>query len=178
MYGSTSSRRAMLGALCAALMGLSGCGGGGSDGGGTGSEAGFDVALVMRAPTGAERSSFDFGENIVFELTITNRSGGAQTLTLPTNQIFDFAVLSTGNQPPRWRWSFNRTFTPTVTSLTFSSHQAITYPYIWNGVLEDGTQITAGTYEVRGTLAYAQYANDWRANDELATPIKTITVRN
>lgn len=52
------------------------------------------------------------------------------------------------------------------------------YLYIWPGLLEDGTQIMPGAYEVRGTLAYPQYADDWRANDEWATPIRKINVTN
>jgi hypothetical protein len=31
---------------------------------------------------------------------------------------------------------------------------------------------------VRGSLAYPQYASNWRANDELAAPIRKITITN
>lgn len=182
MPGSNSSRRAMVGALCLFLAGLQSCGGGGgggdSNGGDGGGDAGFSVTLTMRGTNGAETSNFAFGNSIAFDLRITNRSGGTQVLDLPSSQIYDLAVFPEGSQTPSWRWSFNRTFTPTESHLTFSGHQAINYLYIWPGVLEDGTQIMPGTYEVRGTLAYPQYANDWRSNDELAAPIKKISVTN
>jgi hypothetical protein len=117
-----------------------------------------------------------FGNSIVFDISVTNRSGGTQVLTLPTSQVYDLAVFTEGAQTPSWRWSFNRTFTPAATNLSFAAHQSISYLFIWDGVLEDGTQIMPGTYEVRGTLAYPQYASDWRGNDELASPIRKITI--
>ena len=174
-------KRLALGAACAALLGtFTGCGGGdgggGDDDGGAGGGAGFDVELIMRSTNGAAVSNFAFGAPLAFNLTITNRSGGAQVLTLPTAQLYDLAVLPEGSATPRWRWSFNQTFTPATTQLTFAGHQTITYLYIWNGVLEDGTQIMPGRYDFRGTLAYAQYANDWQANHELAAPVRKITI--
>jgi len=173
-------RRATTGALLLGLLGtLTGCGGGGGDGDSNGGgDAGFKVELTMRATNGAERSSFAFGSNIVFNITITNRSGATQVLTLPSSQIYDLAVLDPGSSTPRWRWSFNRVFSPASTNHTFAGNQSITYLYIWNGVLEDGTQIMPGTYDFRGTLAYPQYAQDWRADDELAAPTRKITITN
>src|SRR5262245_51125542 len=148
------SRLPMIGGLCLVLLGLQSCGGGdGGGGGGQGPEAGFDVKLEMRATNGAVSSSFDVGKNIVWAVIITNRAGGNQTLTLPTSQIYDLAVLPEGAATPRWRWSFNRTFTPAATTLTFTGGQSITYLFIWDGVLEDGTQIMPGSYDFRGTLA-------------------------
>jgi hypothetical protein len=158
---------------------LQSCGGGdgGSSGGGN-NPAGFDVELEMRGTNGAATTSFAFGNNIVFALIVTNRSGGAQVLSLPSTQIYDLAVLPEGSASPRWRWSFNRVFQTTETNLTFAGHQSITYLYIWPGVLEDGTQIMPGTYDVRATLAYPNYASDWRADNALAVPIRKITVSN
>jgi hypothetical protein len=144
MCGLSFSRLAAIGGLCFVVMSMPGCGGGG-EGGGTGGDAGFKVELVTRGTNGAETSSFAFGNNIVFDLKVTNRSGGAQVLSLPTGQIYDLAVFAEGGQTPIWRWSYNRVFTPAATNLSFTSHQAITYLYIWPGVLEDGTQIMPGT---------------------------------
>ncbi|HUQ10832.1 MAG TPA: BsuPI-related putative proteinase inhibitor [Steroidobacteraceae bacterium] len=158
--------------------GLQSCGGGSSSGGGSSAAAGFDVELEMRANNGAPSSSFAFGNNIVFALIVTNRSGAAQILSLPSTQIYDLAVLPEGSATPRWRWSFNRVFQPTETNLTFAGHQTITYLYIWPGVLEDGTQIMPGSFDVRATLAYPNYAADWRASDELAAPIRKLTITN
>ncbi len=176
MRGSILSRLSMSGVLL--LLALQGCGGG--DGGGPGSttENNFKVELELRGTNGAPGTSFGFGNNIVFAVIITNLSGGAQTLTLPTSQIYDLAVLPEGSANPNWRWSFNQTFQPTTTNLTFASHQSITYLYIWNGVLENGTQIMPGTYDFRAKLAYANYASDWRADDELAAPVRKITIQN
>lgn len=180
MSGDRISRLTMISGLFLLMLGLQGCGGGDGSGGtgGTGSEAGFDVTLEMRATNGAPRSSYTVGNSIVFALIITNRSGGAQTLTLPTSQIYDLAVLPEGSSTPRWRWSFTRSFTPTVTNLTFTGHQSITYLYIWDGVLDDGTQLMPGVYDFRGTLAYTNYASDWRADDEMAAPMRKITITN
>jgi hypothetical protein len=166
--------------MCLVAMTLQSCGGGdGGDGGSSGGgAAGFDIELEMRGTNGAPTSTFTFGSSIVFALIVTNRSGGAQVLNLPSTQIYDLAVLPEGSATPRWRWSFNRVFQATETNLAFTGHQSITYLYIWPGVLEDGTQIMPGTFDVRATLAYANYASDWRANNALAAPIRKITVTN
>ena len=177
MPALTASRRAMVGGLCLVLMALPGCGGGGGDSGGGGSgETGFTVGLTMRGTNSAPTSSFAFGNSIVFDVKITNRSGGTQVLSLPTSQVYDLALFDEGAQTPRWRWSFNQAFTPTTTHLSFAGDQSIDYLYIWPGVLEDGTQLMPGTYEVRAILAYPQYAEDWRGNDELSSPIRRITI--
>lgn len=177
MPGMISFRLAMVGALCLALLGVPGCGGGGGSGGSSGGGTqGFTVTLTMRGTNSAETSSFAFGNSLAFDVRITNRSGGTQVLTLPTSQIYDLGLFDLGSQTPRWRWSFNQAFTPAATNLSFAGHQSINYLYVWPGVLEDGTQIMPGTYEVRAILAYPQYSNDWRANDEWATPFKRITI--
>jgi len=173
------ARLAALVGVCIVMIPMQGCGGG--DGGGSGggnSPAGFDVQLELRGTNGSPTTSFAFGNPIVFALIVTNRSGAAQVLSLPSTQIYDLAVLPEGSASPRWRWSFNRVFQPTETNLTFNGHQSITYLYIWQGVLEDGTQIMPGTFDVRATLAYPNYASNWRADDELAAPMRKITITN
>lgn len=177
MRVSKFPRRAMIAGLCLALVApLCSCGGGGGESGGA--DAGFNVALRMRASNGSETSNFAFGNPIVFDITVTNRSGGTQVLTLPSSQVYDLAVFPDGAAVPRWRWSFNRTFTPADTTLSFAGHQSITYLYVWPGVLEDGTQIMPGRYDIRATLAFAGYAADWGANDELGAAPRKITVTN
>ena len=179
MRSSKLSARTWIGGLFLALAGLSGCGGGGGgSGGGDDGGADFAVTLELRGTNGAPSSTFAFGSNIVFALTITNRSGGSQVLNLPTSQIYDLAVFAEGSQTPRWRWSFNRTSTQVPTSLTFTSRQSITYLFLWDGVLEDGTQIMPCNYQFRGMLAYEQYANDWQTNGGLAAPPQRITITN
>jgi hypothetical protein len=175
MRVSTFPRRALAFGLCLVLASaLSSCGGGG--GGGGGEPAGFQVTLTMRGANGAATSDFVFGNPIVFDITVVNRSGGTQVLGLPTSQIYDLAVFPEGSQTPRFRWSFNRTFTPAATNLSFTGHQSITYLYVWSGVLDDGTQIMPGKYDVRGTLAFPDYAADWGANDEWGAAPRRITV--
>jgi hypothetical protein len=178
MRVSKIPRLAMIAGVCLALVApLSSCGGG--DGGVSGgTDPGFTVTLTMRASNGAETASFAFGNPVVFDMTVTNRSGGAQVLTLPSSQVYDLAVFPDGSPVPRWRWSFNRTFTPAATALSFTGHQSITYLYVWPGVLEDGTQIMPGSYDVRGTLAFAGYVADWGANDELGAAPRKITITN
>jgi hypothetical protein len=178
MFVSKLSRVLMTGGLWLALTGsLSSCGGG--DGGVSGgTPPGFTVTMTTRAANGSETSSFSFGNPIAFEIVVTNRSGGAQVLTLPSGQIYDLAVFPDGSPTPRWRWSFNRTFTPAATNLTFTGHQAITYLYVWPGVLEDGTQIMPGNYDIRGTLAVTNYAADWGASSPLGAAPRKITIVN
>jgi hypothetical protein len=179
MRSSKSARFAWLGVCLFALGTLTSCGGGGgddSDSAGDNDE--FAVTLTLRSLGGSERSNFAFGESIILELTVTNQSGSTRQLTLPTNQIFDFAVLADGTQNARWKWSFNRVFTAQARTDTFAGHQSFTYPFVWSGVLDDGTQIMPGTYQLRGTLAYSGYASDWRSNNALAAPLRTITITN
>lgn len=164
--------------LVLVLLAMQGCGGGDGGSGGAGDTPGFDVVLQMQATNGSATNSFAFGNNIVFALTVTNRSGGTQALSLPSSQIYDLAVLPEGSGTPRWRWSFNRSFQSVMTNLAYGPHQSITYLYIWNGVLEDGTQLMPGTYDFRATLAYPNYATDWRAANDLAAPIRKVTITN
>jgi hypothetical protein len=179
MRGAMFTAKAWRGLLLA-FMGLAGCGGGDGSGdpAGGGPGPGFEVTLEMRATTSAVQNSFAFGESMVFALTIRNRSGATQVLNLPSGQIYDLAVLPEGSSTPRWRWSFNRSFPAVATSDTFGPNATITYIYIWNGVLEDGTQIMPGSYDFRGTLAYANYTADWRSNHELAAPLRRVTIIN
>lgn len=177
MRESPLPRLILVGAICLLLAtAMASCGGGGGGDDNGGDQADFQVTLTLRGTNGAETSSFVFGKPIVFDLTVVNRSGGAQVLTLPTSQIYDLAVFPEGSQTPRFRWSLNRTFTPAATNLTFNGHQSLTYLYIWSGVLDDGTQIMPGKYDVRGTLAFPNYAADWGANDEWGAAPRKITV--
>ena len=173
------SRLALLGGICLLTMGAQfSCSSGDSnDDRGPGNDQ-FDVELVLLATNGAERTQFTFGSNIVFELVVRNRSGASQTLTLPTNQVFEFAVFEPGAASPRWRWSTNQAFSPVQSTYTYGPRQSLTYPYVWQGVLDDGTQLMPGTYEFRGTLAYPQYDANWRGNNNLSARARTITITN
>ncbi len=173
------SRLALISGLCLVLMGSQfSCSSGGDEDGGNGGPTGFDVELVLKTTGGTPRTNFDVGQSIVFELHVTNRSGSTQTLNLPSGQVYDLVLLDDNGTAPRWRWSFNRTFTPAASTLTFAGHQEQIYVYIWNGILDNGTQLMSGTYQVRGTLAYPQFDSDWRGNNALAAPLRTITISN
>lgn len=180
MRHSIFSRLALISGLCLVLMGsqFSCSSGGDDDGGGNGGPTGFDVELVLKTTGGTQRTTFEVGQSLVLELHVTNRSGSTQVLDLPSGQIYDLVLLDDNGTTPRWRWSFNRTFTPAASSLTFSGHQEQLYIYIWNGILDNGTQLMPGTYQVRGTLAYPQHASDWRGSNPLAAPLRTITISN
>ena len=120
MRASPFARFTLVGAIGLLLAAaLASCGGGGDDNG-AGDQPDFQVTLTMRGTNGAETSTFVFGKPIVFDLTVVNRSGGTQVLTLPTSQIYDLAVFPEGSQTPRFRWSLNRTFTPAATNLSFT----------------------------------------------------------
>ena len=44
-----------------------------------------------------------------------------------------------------WRWSQNLTFPQQVTQLTFDPYSSKTYSVEWDGVQNDGTQLSPGT---------------------------------
>jgi hypothetical protein len=179
MRGSMMARLVLLGGIGLVTMGSQySC----SSGDGTGSiSSGDDVgtfssALTLRDSNGAARASFAFGQSITFELAVTNHSGDTVNLRLPTAQVFDFYVLDPGSLSPRWQWSYNRAFSQAFITVAFAPYQTRTYPFVWNGVLNDGTQIVPGTYEARGLLAYSQFAANLRAPNDLASPVLTFTV--
>lgn len=182
MRGSMMARLALLGGICLLTMGSQyscSSGDGTLDIGDPGNDDGnFSVSLTLRDTNGVQQTNFRFGQSIQFELTVTNDTNDTQRITLPSGQVFDFGVLNQQTSNPRWKWSTNRAFTQATINLDFAPHQSRTYPIVWNGVLDDGTQLMPGIYDARGTLAFSQYGGNWRANDDLASPLDSFTISN
>jgi hypothetical protein len=126
--------------------------GDGSGSSGSGSFEDFSTTLVLRDATGTTTGSFVMGEPIRFDLEIQNRDGRTATLQFPDSQIYDFYVFDAAGSTVRWRWSEGMAFTQTPTQLSFAPFSSKSYSVTWNGVLDDGTQLPAGSYRAQGII--------------------------
>lgn len=179
MRVSMMSRLAILGGICLFTMGSQyRCSSGDGSLNVGDDNATFSVTLILRDSSGTATNSFRFGDPIRFELTVQNNTNRAQQIDLPSGQVYDFVVLNPGTQNTRWKWSSNRGFTQATIQVDFAPNEIRTYTFPWSGVLDDASLIMPGTYEARGMLAYLRYSSDWRASDELASPLRTFTIAN
>lgn len=161
---------------CVFVSDTGGTGGTGGDGTG-GGVVGFSTTLTLHDSSGVTTTSFVFGEPIRFDLEVRNLSDQSVTLTFSDAQIYDFVVLDENSVQVRWRWSDNMTFPPVVTQLVFQPYSSKAYSVLWNGVLDNGTQLPPGNYRARGVLVFDQFASDPLAASDKGSPLVSFTVR-
>jgi hypothetical protein len=137
----------------------------------------FVSTLTLRNVAGVETRNFIFGEPIRFDFEIVNDSGAERRVQFPDAQTHDFLVVNQGSAPIVWLWSDGQAFAQVATELVFAPHAAKTFTVIWPGVLADGTQLGAGHYQARGTLAYPGFEGSPLAPNEMASPLVPFTVR-
>jgi len=137
----------------------------------------FSTTLTLQDSAGAPTTSFAMGQAIQFDLGILNQSDQADSLSFPDAQIYDFYVLDASSSNVRWRWSADKTFTQTTTSLSFAANSSKSYVVTWNGVLADGTQLPAGSYRARGVIVADDFTGDPMMTSDLGSNIVNFTVR-
>ena len=142
--------------LCIGFSAISyGCNGDNGDNGngneGT-SESFFVTYLYVLDTNGQEKPEFSSGEEIQFELNITNNSDSPQSLTFSSGQLYDFAVRLQGTSNIIWLWSNDKVFTQFGTTLTFDSGETKSFTELWDQMDNDGVPVDPGLYEVQGII--------------------------
>lgn len=85
---------------------------------------------------------------VEFAFTVTNASPEAVTLSFPSGQVVDVAVLDDGKE--LWRWSDDRVFTQAIGSETLEPGESFVASVTW----EDPRP---GTYTAVASLAAENY---------------------
>ena len=137
----------------------------------------FSTRLVLRDSSGAETYTFARGELITFELTVRNRTN--QTVTIPNccPPNSEFLVFEEDTRSLLWRWTESQPFPLVIGDLVFSPQQSRTLRGDWNQVTRTGDMIPAGAYEARGAIPSAALRGDPLTSDELASNLRSFTVR-
>src|SRR5690348_11410137 len=89
---------------------------------GNGSTSDFSTTLTLQDSNGAPTTSFAMGQAIQFDLGVLNQAAQSDTLSFTDAQIYDFYVLDANSSTVRWRWSADKTFAQTSTSLDFAAN--------------------------------------------------------
>ena len=137
----------------------------------------MSVVRIGPRTTGAATTSFTMGQAIQFDLGVLNQSSQPDTLQFPDAQIYDFYVIDANTTRVLWQWSQNMSFTQVATSVYFAPNSSKSYSVTWNGVLDDGTQLPAGSYRARGVIVANDFTSDPLMTNDLGSNIVNFTVR-
>jgi len=107
---------------------------------------GTALRLVLRA----DRSVYALGAPVTLTLAVTNPGPAPVTLTAPSSQLYDFAVLRDGAEV--WRWSAGRMFLAVLTDLTIRPGETRAFTEVWDQRDRDGRPVGPGDYVVVGRL--------------------------
>jgi hypothetical protein len=101
------------------------------------------------------------GEQIEFQLTLTNNSSRSVEVRFPSGRTHDFAVIdSTGREV--WRWSTGKMFTQVLQNKSIAPHDSISFSTAWKN------PDTAGTFVAVARLWSRNFPIEQRA--ELIIP--------
>jgi hypothetical protein len=95
------------------------------------------------------------GATITFSVALDNPSDVPVTLSFPSEQRFDLAILSEerGDQERElWRWAADRDFADSETEQTFLPGVTLLGRVAWNGRDASGNSLPPGEYRAVGTL--------------------------
>lgn len=158
---NTSARFVTFILLCLGAGFTAGCSGGGGEGanppdvldGERKSDPDFVTTLAIKDATGQFRSTFSPGEQIIFELSVTNLSTQPMTVTRGFNLTHDFFVAPAGTRQIVWQATDGLSFQPVVEMDEFAPGETKTYPGVWNQDRNDGLPLMPGEYVARGFYA-------------------------
>ena len=136
----------------------------------------FQTSLVLKDANDAARNEFSAGENITFDLTITNITNTPRSLTLSTSQRYDFIVA--GDPGTLWNWSHDKGFLLMITTMRFGPLETKTFREVWNQADNSGVQVPAGTYQAQGFIAIGREKFNLELSPESQTrsPAVTFTI--
>ena len=141
------------------------------------SDATFLCTLTLHSTSAGTTASFVFGEPIRFDLEVRNLTGRTVQVQFDDAQIYDFVVVDAGSSRVHWQWSANLAFAQMLSEQTFVPHSSKTFSYTWNGQLEDGSQLPAGSYRARGVMVFDEFFADPLAPGEMGSALQSFTVR-
>jgi hypothetical protein len=146
--------------------------------GGNGSiNTGLTTTLTLQDSNGAFSTSFQMGEPIRFNMQLLNQTNQTVTLQFPDAQIYDFYVLDPASSQVIWRWAQDLTFAQVATTLSIAPYATQTYTVTWNGILSDGTQLTAGSYRARGVIVSDNFSSNPLMTSDLGSNLVNFTVQ-
>lgn len=99
-----------------------------------------------------ESSTFSAGEDINFQLTLTNRSDRDLRFRFDSGQKHEFFVFSEGSDVPLWQWSVAESlaFTQAQSSQLVKEDNSWTVTFTWDQSTTQGESVIAGRYRVVG----------------------------
>lgn len=102
------------------------------------------LSLTLRS----DRAEYFLGQPVQLELTLTNLGRIPISVSVPTSQLYDFAVLRDGREV--WRWSAGRVFPMEVTEIVLAPGQTGSYKAAWDQRDAQGRSVVAGRYVAVG----------------------------
>ena len=139
----------------------------------------FSVELQLLNDAGEIQDTFDQQDRVHFALKVTNGKNEKMTLTFPSTQQADFAIV-TDDRAEQVVWVASQSSTPqtTVTEVEFSAGETKTFTF--DGVLTDmqGQFLRRGDYQVVGALLvnFDNFATDPLASNDLASDPVPLTI--
>lgn len=102
------------------------------------------VSLTLRS----DRAEYASGQPVELALELVNRGRGPVSMTVPTSQLYEFAIARDGREI--WRWSEGKLFAAQVTEVLLGPGQTGLYKAVWDGKARDGRFVSPGRYVVTG----------------------------
>jgi hypothetical protein len=108
-----------------------------------------EVPQTVIARLEVEKDTYELGEPIEMTLRIANCATEPITRTFADEQRYDFSAREVGGVEV-WRWSRGMDFAETLGEVTLEPEQEVTFSETWDQVDDEGQQVKAGEYELRG----------------------------
>ena len=136
----------------------------------------FTTTLVLMDSAGAQKSSFERGELIVFELTVRNRTAESVTVDLSSTPRSDFFVFPNGADEPVWYGLQGLAFPAVITHLVFAPNETKVFSRTWNQEIPGGAFLARGNYEARGAVMAVGVLPTFLSEHELASTLRAFSV--
>lgn len=139
----------------------------------------FSLELQLTNDASVIQTTFDQQDRVTFVLNVTNNGDEERTLTFPTTQQADFAIVTDDNvERVVWVSSQGTTPQPTETEVEFTVGQ--TRAFTFEGVLIDtaGEFLPRNDYQVVGALLvnFDNFADNPLADNDLASDPLPMTI--
>ncbi len=123
--------------------------------------------LAMRGDTVAASLDVKLGDDVQFNLHVTNSSARRVELRFPSGQTHDVVVLDAQGREV-WRWSRGRMFTQAIQNKILAASDTLTFTEHWRPE-------RAGSYTAVASLLSENYPSEQRVDFSL--PGKAVSVR-
>jgi hypothetical protein len=111
----------------------------------------LEVRVSIQHSDGREARGIRQAEPVRLSVTVRNRSDEPRSLTLPTSQTYDFAVVGEAGREV-WRWSAGRMFAQMLTEVALAPGESKTFSETWDQLCSDGRPAAAGAYRLVGSV--------------------------